>query len=166
MSDADRAEGHVFISYVREDSARVDRLRQILEHAGIPAWRDSAKLWPGQDWRLEIRRAITGDALVFLACFSLASGSRRTSYQNEELTLAIARPKHAARFASTTPSLRLTDSPGPAPRPGCPARLTPPPYPPNSTCSPAHAPADGPQPAGMHGRFAHIAWLGLNRRKG
>ena len=46
-------------------------------------------LWPGQNWQAEIRRAITSDALVFLARFSLASGSHRTSYQNEELILAI-----------------------------------------------------------------------------
>jgi GntR family transcriptional regulator len=81
--------GHVFISYVREDSRQVDRLQQALEAVGVPVWRDTADLWPGQDWRVEIRRAIKENTLVFIACFSQASISRHKSYQNEELVLAI-----------------------------------------------------------------------------
>ena len=81
--------GHVFISYVREDSAEVDRLQHILEAAGIPVWRDKASLWPGEDWRFMIRNAITHDALVFIACFSRHSAARQKSYMNEELWLAI-----------------------------------------------------------------------------
>jgi len=52
-------------------------------------WRDTADLWPGEDWRAKIRRAITGNALVFIACFSSRSVARVKSYQNEELLLAI-----------------------------------------------------------------------------
>ena len=81
--------GHVFISYVREDSHYVDRLQNKLEAAGVPVWRDTASIWPGQDWRAKIRSAITDNALVFIACFSRASLGRRKSYQNEELALAI-----------------------------------------------------------------------------
>jgi TIR domain len=80
---------HVFISYVREDSAAVDQLQEALEAAGIRVWRDTADLWPGEDWRAMIRSAITDDALVFIACFSHKSLARRRSYQNEELALAI-----------------------------------------------------------------------------
>lgn len=89
MSELSKVGGHVFISYVREDSDRVDELQQILKAAGIAVWRDTADLWPGQDWRVNIRRAITGSALVFIACFSREGQGRRTSYQNEELLLAI-----------------------------------------------------------------------------
>jgi serine/threonine protein kinase len=81
--------GHAFISYVREDSRKVDQLQQALEAAGVVVWRDTANLWPGEDWRAKIRRAITGNALVFIVCFSLSSVSRSKSYQNEELMLAI-----------------------------------------------------------------------------
>jgi hypothetical protein len=81
--------GHVFISYVREDSIRVDRLHRLFESAGIPVWRDTASLWPGEDWRMKVRHAIVSDALVFLACFSANSLARPLSYQNEELNLAI-----------------------------------------------------------------------------
>jgi len=83
------AAGHAFISYVREDAHRADQLQRVLEAAGVPVWRDTADLWPGQDWRENIRRAITHNALVFLACFSRRSLARQVSYQNEELVLAI-----------------------------------------------------------------------------
>jgi hypothetical protein len=81
--------GHVFISYVRGDADHVDRLQQTLDEAGVNVWRDTADLWPGQDWRAEIRRAITNDALVFIACFSRKSLERERSYQRAELNLAI-----------------------------------------------------------------------------
>lgn len=90
VSDADGIDsGHAFISYVREDSQAVDRLQELLESAGIPVWRDTASLWPGQDWRDMLRRAITGNALVFIACFSRNSLVRDRSCQREELALAI-----------------------------------------------------------------------------
>ena len=66
----DRVAGHAFISYVREDSPRVDRLQRALEAAGVRVWRDTADLWPGEDWRAKIRQAIVDGALVFIACFS------------------------------------------------------------------------------------------------
>jgi hypothetical protein len=81
--------GHVFISYVRENSHDVDQLQQRLESAGVRVWRDTADLWPGEDWRAKIRHAITDNALVFIACFSCESIARQKSYQNEELTLAV-----------------------------------------------------------------------------
>jgi hypothetical protein len=81
--------GHAFVSYVREDSRQVDWLQAALEAAGINVWRDIDDLWPGHDWRQEIRYAIKGNALVFIACFSTNSLTRERSYQNEELNLAI-----------------------------------------------------------------------------
>lgn len=89
MSQPSRIAGHAFISYVREDKIRVDRLQWALEAAGVPVWRDSRDLWPGQDWRLMIRSAISNDALAFIACFSQVSLSKVRSYQNEEFLLAI-----------------------------------------------------------------------------
>ena len=83
------APGHAFISYVREDAHDVDQLQRDLKAAGISVWRDTADLWPGEDWRAKIRRAITDNALVFIACFSSQSTARIKSYQREELALAI-----------------------------------------------------------------------------
>lgn len=82
-------EGHAFISYVREDASRVDRLQAILEAAGVRVWRDTADLWPGEDWRSRIRQAITRNALAFIICFSKNSEARAVSGQNEELILAV-----------------------------------------------------------------------------
>jgi hypothetical protein len=89
VRERDKLTGHAFISYVHEDSRQVDRLQRMLQAAGVSVWRDTADLWPGEDWRMEIRHAITNNALVFIACFSQASLARDKSYQNEELTLAI-----------------------------------------------------------------------------
>lgn len=81
--------GHVFISYARVDAGEVDKMEEALAVAGIPVWRDTARLWPGDNWRLKIRQAIGEDALVVIACFSERSLGRTAAYQNEELTLAI-----------------------------------------------------------------------------
>lgn len=80
---------YAFLSYVREDAHDVDRIQAMLEAAGVRVWRDTAKLWPGEDWRLKIRQAISSDSLVFVACFSDNVLRRSSSYQNEELLLAI-----------------------------------------------------------------------------
>ncbi len=87
--EPDPAAGHVFISYARDDAAEVDRLQQRLEAAGIRVWRDTADLWPGEDWAAKIRQAITDDALVFVACFSSRSIARERTYQNQEVRLAV-----------------------------------------------------------------------------
>jgi len=89
VGEQDELAGHVFISYVRENKRAVDRLQNALEAKGIRVWRDTADLWPGEDWRQKIKTAIVNDALVFIACFSRQSNAREVSYQNEELTLAI-----------------------------------------------------------------------------
>ena len=83
-----RGADKVFLSYVREDAGRVDRLQRLLEAEGITVWRDTSDLWPGQDWKLEIRRAIES-GVAFVACFSEHTGRRITSYQNEELAVAV-----------------------------------------------------------------------------
>ena len=67
----------------------MDQLREILEQAGVKVWRDTADIWPGQDWRLAIRDAITTGSLAFIACFSENSQRKGSSYQNEELSLAV-----------------------------------------------------------------------------
>lgn len=67
----------------------MDRLQRVLEAAGVKVWRDTADLWPGEDWRGRIRQAITQQSLAFIACFSEHSEARSISGQNEELNLAI-----------------------------------------------------------------------------
>ena len=82
------AQGHAFISYVREDRERVDRLQRVMEGAGVRVWRDTEAIWPGQDWKIEIRQAIEAGSLAFIACFSENTAHKSRTYQNEELILA------------------------------------------------------------------------------
>lgn len=82
-------EKHVFVSYVHEDSERVDALCKVLEASGIPYWRDRTSLAPGDAWKAKIKQAIRDGSLVFLACFSDNSRARSKSHMNEELTLAV-----------------------------------------------------------------------------
>lgn len=89
VAESPKLAGHAFISYVREDSHKVNQLQQRLEAAGVQVWRDTANLWPGEDWRAKIRHAITVNTFVFIACFSHKSAARKVSYQNEELNLAV-----------------------------------------------------------------------------
>lgn len=79
---------HVFISYVRENSAAIDKLAAGLRSFGIRVWLDREHLAPGLRWKDAIRRAIR-DGAFFIACFSSEYNEKSKSYMNEELTLAI-----------------------------------------------------------------------------
>ena len=79
---------HLFISYVREDRERVDRLCKDLRRRGIKVWLDRDQILPGQRWRQAVRRAIK-DGAFFLACFSKNYLEREKSFMNEELVLAV-----------------------------------------------------------------------------
>lgn len=81
--------GVAFISYVREDTKRVDRLQAALEANDIQVWRDKRQLRPGEDWKSKIRQAIAADSLAFIACFSNNSESRQATFQRDELVVAI-----------------------------------------------------------------------------
>lgn len=80
---------HVFISYVREDSADVDRLCKLLEAAKIPYWRDRKDLGPGDAWKTKIRDAIRSGTAAFVPCFSAQQRVKGSSYMNEELVEAV-----------------------------------------------------------------------------
>lgn len=79
---------HVFLSYVRENAALVDRLVKDLQERGVGVWLDRERLIPGQRWQDAIREAIRGGDL-FIACFSKQYHDRGRSYMNEELMVAI-----------------------------------------------------------------------------
>ncbi len=82
---SDRA---AFICYVRENKGEVDDLASAFTAAGIPVWRDTESLWPGQNWKHKIREAITEGAFAFIACFSAAGVAREVSGQYPELYMA------------------------------------------------------------------------------
>jgi hypothetical protein len=79
---------HVFISYVRENTEDVQRLRDELTRHGVQVWLDRNEIAPGTFWQDAIRCAIrSGD--FFIACFSKECSERDKAFMNEELILAI-----------------------------------------------------------------------------
>ena len=78
----------VFISYMREDAAVVDRIAGELQHAGIAVWIDRNDIRPAADWRKEIRAAIRNGA-YFVACFSPRYTAADRTYMNAELRQAV-----------------------------------------------------------------------------
>ena len=99
---------HVFLSHVREDAERVERLAADLEARGIGTWIDRHKIKPGERWQRAIEDAIRSGAF-FLACFSHAYAGKPSSYMNEELHLAAREMRRKPLNASWFIPLRLDD---------------------------------------------------------
>ena len=59
---------HVFLSHVREDAERVERLAVAVEARGIGTWIDRHKIKPGERWERAVEDAILSGAF-FVACF-------------------------------------------------------------------------------------------------
>ncbi len=72
----------VFISYAREDHEIALSIFNLLEENGFSPWIDIKKIVPGQDWELEIDKAIR-NSKIFLACLSTKSVSKRGFFQSE-----------------------------------------------------------------------------------
>ena len=72
----------VFISYAREDSGIAQRLYDDLKEAGVELWFDRKNLMPGQQWNIEIKKAIK-DSTIFLALISSNTLSKRGFTQKE-----------------------------------------------------------------------------------
>jgi hypothetical protein len=59
----------VFLCHASADKPAVRALYQRLVRDGVDAWLDKEKLLPGQDWRLEIPKAVR-EADVVVVCLS------------------------------------------------------------------------------------------------
>ena len=105
--------GHVFLSYVREDAAAVNKLRSTLCKADIPVWLDTEDIAPGLLWEKEIQRAIGKNAIAFIACFSKESVERERSVQREELIQATREYRLRDPNRSWLIPVRLSDAPLP-----------------------------------------------------
>jgi MoxR-like ATPase len=78
----------VFINYAREDQDVAARLYDDLRTRGFSPWMDKRNLLPGQNWKLEIERAIRNSAF-FIALLSSRSVNKR-GYVQAELKAAYA----------------------------------------------------------------------------
>src|SRR5688572_10635810 len=77
----------VFLLYARGDQDAVHRLYNRLGKDGAKAWMDLEKLFPGQDWEYEIRKAIQQSDIV-IVCLSRGF-IKQGGYRHEELRIAL-----------------------------------------------------------------------------
>ena len=72
----------IFISYAREDISHITKLIKFLRTHSFEVWFDKERLLPGQDWQLEIPKAVReADAIVI--CLSKKSVSKEGYVQRE-----------------------------------------------------------------------------------
>jgi TIR domain/Protein of unknown function (DUF3298) len=82
----------VFISYAREDRARVEIYFEKLAQQGYDPWMDYRKILPGQNWEAEIEHALAS-ANVVVAFLSKSSVSKR-GFVQREVNFALDRLKY------------------------------------------------------------------------
>jgi hypothetical protein len=89
----DTKQTHVFLCHASEDKPAVRKLYERLTKDGINAWLDEEKLLPGQDWKLEISKAVkASDAII--VCLSSQSVKKAGFVQKEiKLALDVAKEK-------------------------------------------------------------------------
>lgn len=79
----------IFISYASGDRAEAQKLHTYLASQGTDPWIDTENLLPGQDWKMEISRALDETDLILL-CLSKKSISKE-GYVQKEMRLALDR---------------------------------------------------------------------------
>jgi hypothetical protein len=72
----------ISISYAHEDQAFTLEIYDSLQEKGLSPWLDVKKLLPGQEWKLEIEKAIR-DSTIFIACLSKNSVDKKGFVQAE-----------------------------------------------------------------------------------
>ena len=80
--------GHVFISYVREDSDLVDYIASLFRANNVSYWLDREDLRPGSRWKPALKDAIQkGAYFLLVGSANLTRRERSTVY--EELLIAV-----------------------------------------------------------------------------
>jgi predicted Rossmann-fold nucleotide-binding protein len=76
----------VFLCHAHSDAEAVRALYNRLTSDGVDAWLDKEKLLPGQDWELEIRKAVR-EADVVVVCLSMQFN--QAGFRQKEVRLAL-----------------------------------------------------------------------------
>lgn len=79
----------LFISYASGDRSKAQELHAYLSTHGMNPWLDTENLLPGQDWKMEISKALDETDLILL-CLSKTSVTRE-GYVQKEMRLALDR---------------------------------------------------------------------------
>jgi TIR domain len=85
-ANPEKARPHVFLCHASEDKFAVRSYRSRLVDAGFDVWLDKDRLLPGQDWDLEIRRAIKSSSSIVVF---LSRHSQKRGYLQKELLRAL-----------------------------------------------------------------------------
>ncbi len=72
----------IFLSHDKEDSPNVQKLCKRLKADGFDPWLHEEQLLPGQDWNLEIKKALRASSVI-LMCFSSQSVLKDGVIQSE-----------------------------------------------------------------------------------
>ena len=86
MTSVDKRPLKVFLCHAHADRDPVRGLYTRLTKDGVDAWFDKAKLLPGQDWELEIRKAVR-EADVVVVC--LSKQFNQAGFRQKEVRLAL-----------------------------------------------------------------------------
>ena len=87
MASAEKRPLKVFLCHASGDKPPVRDLYKRLTSGGVDAWLDQEKLLPGQDWRMEIPRAVR-EADVVVICLSKKSITKE-GYVQKEIKFAL-----------------------------------------------------------------------------
>ncbi len=78
----------VFLNYAREDIHVARRLyHDLIEKGNCEVWFDKESVLPGQNWKLEVKKAIRQSDIFLLLCSS--ESVEKTGYLNAEIRQAI-----------------------------------------------------------------------------
>jgi len=77
----------VFLCYAKEDQKRVETLYNRLNKEGLRVWFDERELLPGQNWEVEIKKAIR-ESQFFIACLSKNAATKK-GFLNREIREAL-----------------------------------------------------------------------------
>jgi len=77
----------VFLCHSKDDKFKVRKLYKRLTADGFDAWLDEEKLMPGQDWNLEIQKAVRNSDTVVV--FLSNSSTTKEGYIQKEIRFAL-----------------------------------------------------------------------------
>jgi len=101
----------IFLSHVNEDKDQVRAANRRLQAAGYKTWLDEDDIFPGQDWDLEIQKAMHAADLVIV--FLSRAANQKSSYYQKEVKWALDRQMEMAEGRIFTIPARLDNSPIP-----------------------------------------------------
>ena len=76
----------VFLCHAHSDRDNVRALYERLVENGVDAWLDKEKLLPGQDWELEIRKAVRASDVIVVC---LSRQFNQAGFRQKEVRLAL-----------------------------------------------------------------------------